>query len=58
MLGKIWGFWRIKMIINCSEESIHLLLADGTWLELPIKVVEEIIKAYNNYGYGDEEDDN
>lgn len=46
------------MIVNCSEESIRLLLADETWLELPIKVVEEIIKAYNDYGYGDEEDDN
>ena len=46
------------MIVNCSEEGMHLLLADETWIELPIKVVEEIIKAYNNYGYGDEEDDN
>ena len=45
------------MIVNCSEESMHLLLADETWIELPIKAVEEIIKAYNDYGYGDEEDD-
>ena len=46
------------MIINCSEKSMRLLLADEAWLELPIKVVKEIIEAYNNYGYGDEEDDN
>ena len=46
------------MIINCSEEIINLRLEDGMWLELPIDTVQEIIKAYNNYGYGDDEDDN
>lgn len=46
------------MTINCSEESMNLLLENGVWLELSIDKVEEIIKAYNDYGYGDEEDDN
>ena len=47
------------MVINCSEASMVLSSGNGIWIELDLETVKEIIKAYNYYYEGwDDENDN